>query len=217
MDILLSIWESLQYITCIVFYISIVILLVLLEKHFIQKRSRGELLLPVIALAAAAVLSVTTLHVTYSISSGLEHTQVFAEHREVGRVVAVYDKDQKLKALGQYIREDDEKTAFIDLKVEEGKVTGNSLPISESERKGIEEVLSYRNGRTFSGNSMSYEELLPVGEKYEFSEERVTMDSFLRGMIWYGLPGGILLCMYLVEKGMRYRRNAVKKIKLKDL
>ncbi len=217
MDILLSIWESLQYITCIVFYISIVILLVLLEKHFIRKRSRGELLLPVIVLAAAAVLSVTVSHVTYSISSGLEHTQVFDEHREVGQVVTVYDKDQKLKALGQYIREDDEKTAFIDLKVEEGKVTGTSLPISESERKGIEEVLSYHNGSSFSGRSASYEELLPAGEKYEFYEKRVTVQSFLIGMIWYGLPGGILLCMCLVEKGMRYRRNAVKKIKLKDL
>lgn len=220
MDILLELWSNLQWAAGIVLYFSIIVLLVMLERHFIQKRSKGEFLLPVAAFLVAAVLAAATFHAGYGTGSGLGQIQVSEGNRQVGRLAIVYDKDGDLKAVGQYIRGDDEKIEFIDLQLKNGKVTSSSKPLTSMEKKDMEESLSYRSGKHFSGASMTYEELIPIGEKYEFYEEKVTWHSFFGGMVYYSPAAFIVFFMYLEACGKRkYRRwkNAVIKSKLEDL
>ena len=82
MDIILNLWSGFLLIGTGIFYISVVVLLILLEKHFIRKRSKGEILLPAAALAAAVLLTVFTFSVSTFRSSGLVLQEVLDGNEE---------------------------------------------------------------------------------------------------------------------------------------
>lgn len=216
MEAVLNIWEQVQVLISIVFYVGVFAALVLLEKHLIKKRSKGEWILPVVLLVGAMILSAATFSVHTSGTTRLEHIQVFDGTKETGRVIWISSRENGIIALGQYAAGVDERTRFIDLEIEKDKVIGTSIPISKEEKRGIEEIFSYHRGK-FTGKSISYEELAAMDEAKEVTEEKVTWESLVHGMRFYGMPGFVLLIMYLWSLIRRKRANSLMKSKLKDI
>lgn len=216
MDIFISIWVQISMIAMIVFYISVIIILILLEKHFIKKRSKGELILPIVVLAAALLLSMHCFEIREHKDSGLSSVQIFNENTEVGHLFTVHDGERKLKAIGQFVTREGKHSKFVDIEIEDGKVVWTSQPIDSESRKGIEENVSYYSGQ-FSGKTVPYEELVRIGRENEYTGTFINGNTFLYGGIWFGIPALIPLMMYLVSKLKRKRRNAYNKTKLEDL
>ncbi len=146
MDLMLSCWKYVQMLLGFFFYVGVFAVLILLEKYLIRRRSKGEWILPVVLLVGAMVLSVTTFSMKSSPDTGLEGEQVFVGAEEVGRIIWINSREKGIVALGQYVAGADEQLEFINLEMEKDKVIQTSLPISQAEKKGIEEVFSYQKG-----------------------------------------------------------------------
>lgn len=216
MDLMLSCWKYVQMLLGFFFYVRVFAVLILLEKYLIRRRSKGEWILPVVLLVGAMVLSAATFSMKSSADTGMEHVQVFVGAQEVGRVIWINSREKGIVALGQYISGADEQLEFIDLEMDKDKVIKTSLPISQAEKKGIEDIFSYRK-RKFTGESISYKELAAMKEANPGMTEEVTWGSFLLGMRLYGGPGLILAVMYLWSLIRRKRANLLMKSKLKDI
>ena len=214
-DLMLSCWKYVQMLLGFFFYVGIFAVLILLEKYLISRRSKGDWILPVVLLVGAMVLSVTTFSMKSSPDTGLEGEQVFVGAEEVGRIIWINSREKGIVALGQYAGAD-EQLEFINLEMEKDKVIQTSLPISQAEKKGIEEVFSYQKGK-FTGKSVSYEELAAMKEADPGMKEKLTWGSFLLGMRLYGGPGLILAVMYLWSLIRRKKANLLMKSKLKDI
>lgn len=217
MNFILRVWEYGQGMLSFLFYVGIFAILVLLEKRLIQKRSKGEWILPAGLLIVALVLSVTTFTTNYGSGPNLEHGQVFVGNQEVGRLLWIINReDNNVVAMGQYVAGDNEKARFIDLKVIADKVTEASEPISRKEKNAIEEIFSYRKGK-FTGQSVSYGELVSMDAAKSTIRKEITWMSVVHGMRVYGLPGLVLLTMYLWSLVRRKKANAMLKSRLKDI
>lgn len=215
MHSLFSFWMIMTLVSSVFFYCSIVTVLILAERYLIRKRSRGEWILPLAALIAAIILSMITFKIHYSQGSGLMSDQVFSGEKEVGRIHLVADEKRNLIAVGQFITKEGEKSRFIDLSFDQdGKLVETSEPIRC--RAEIEKELSYYKGKP-SGKSLSYEEMVPIGEKAEFRKDSISKETFLYGGVIYGIPVLILFFLFLWSWWKRRRRLSYDKTRLKDL
>ncbi len=215
MDIILNLWSGFLLIGTGIFYISVVVLLILLEKHFIRKRSKGEILLPAAALAAAVLLTVFTFSVSTFRSSGLVLQEVIDGNEEAGHLWLVHDGDRRLQAVGEFITNEGQQSRFIELTFDQnGKIIHTSQPVSC--RQEIEDTLSMFKGKP-SGRSLTYEELVPLGEKAESRGNFVDGSTLLNGGLWYGVPVLILFGQYFTQLLRRKKRNAYDKTRLEDL
>lgn len=214
MDGFITMWNILIEFTSILFYISIVAILLLIEKYFIRKRSKGEWIFPMVMLAAAFALTIYIFPSQHSMSSGLQSVQVFKGNQEVGHIPVVFDGERNLKAFGQYITREGADTEFIDLELKDGRLVHTSKPLDCEEE--IEEVLSYYKNKA-DGSSQLYEDLIPLGEENEFLETSLSPWTFLYGGVWFGIPVLLLFAQWLNARRRRRKKNYYNKMKLKDL
>lgn len=210
-----SFWMIMTLVSSVFFYFSIVTVLILAERYLIRRRSRGEWILPIVALIAAIILSMITFKTHYSQYSGLMDEQIFSGEKEVGRLYLVADEKRNLIAVGQFITNEGEKSRFIDLSFDRN---GKLIETSEPTRYGkdIEKELGYYKGKP-AGKSLSWEELVPIGEKAEYRKDSINKETFLYGGIIYGIPVLILFILFFVSWWKRKRRLSYDKTRLEDL
>lgn len=214
MEMITHIWSWILMYSPAILYAGAAVILILLEKHFIQKRSRWEKRLPVIALIAAVVLTPMFGQWHESRDSGLGSTQVFKGNQEIGHLIVVYDGERQITALGQYVTRQGKHSDFIDLEVVDDKIVAASRPIDC--REEIEEQLSYFKGK-YTGRSQFYGDLIEIGQQNEYHRTFFKQKTLLFEGFWFAAPGLITLFMYLDSQRRRKRRNAYNRTKLEDL
>lgn len=201
----------------ILFVAGIVGILILAEKSLIEKRSRGRWILPAVALVIVVIVGFSKGVVYYSGTGGLERESVFCGNERKGHINTAADKDRNLKGFGQYITREGAASRFIDIELKDGKLIRSSQKITEAEKKGIEEIFSYYNGKT-SGSSLPYEKVAALGEANKFEGEKRTAGSIFHGiMIYGGIPVMLLFSMAIADRNRRKYKNAYNKTRLKDL
>ena len=201
----------------ILFVAGMVGILILAEKSFIEKRSRGRWILPAAALLIVVIVGASKGVVHYSGPGGLERESVIYGNERKGHINTVVDKDRNLKGFGQYITREDAASRFIDIELKDGKLIRTSQKITEAEKKKIEEVFSYYKGKV-SGSSLPYEKVAALGEASRFKEEKRTVGSMFNGIMLYGgIPVMILFSMAIADRNRREYKNAYNKTRLKDL
>ena len=193
---------------------GVFVILILLEKSFIKKRKKGELILPILVTILAAVFIGTSGVATIS-STAVSWASISVDHGDqyLGEISAILNRDSKrLKAIGTFNRDDGDEIEYIDLEIKDGKIvgTGQALPYKEA----LEESLKPFLNESFTGRSVDYDQLRIQANQIE---RRFSLEAFAYAIVAYGILPVILWLMYGVSKWRRKRRNLLRQTKLEDL
>lgn len=199
----------------VVFLFGVVfVILILLEKSFIKRRKKWELILPIFITILTAIFIGTSGVATIS-SSGTSWASISVGHGDqyLGEISAVLNRDSKqLKSIGTFNREDGDEIEYIDLEIKDGKIVGTeqALPYKEA----LEESLKPHLKEHFTGKSVDYDELYMQANQIK---RRFSLEAFAYAIGVYGILPVTLWLMYGISKWRRKRKNLLRQTKLEDL
>ncbi len=217
MGFLAHLWMTVAAVYGIMFYVGMIGVAVVLERHFIKKRSNGEWILPIVCVVLAVVLGISGFHQRNMGGGRLGSQQIMVDNQTVGVIQVVTDDDYRLVAFGKYITNEGASSKYIDLTVDEkGKITASSQPLPTEVRADMEETLSYYKSVN-AGSSQPYADLMKIDAEVNQIERSLSWATLAYGFMWYGIPACGILGVYLVSVISRKKRRAFDKARLEDL
>lgn len=221
MSILANIWMTMAGVYVILFYVGIVVALILLERYFIKKRSKGEWILPVISLVLALVVVLSEPWGVSTFSGNyIDRIQIHQNNRIVGVLQYMRAPDLEAEFLGDYVTNEGKDSRFIQLKLDkDGHVLDSSEPLSPELIARIEDEIEHfaHVGEPKILESKPYGELVKTLESCRETETTWTLGGFLQRFAYYGILPLVLFGMWLTERQKRKKKNAFNKARLKDL
>lgn len=217
MGFLAHLWMTVSTVYGILFYVGMIGVVIVLERYFIQRRSKGEKILPAICVILAVALSISSFHQKSMGGGSFGEQQIMVNNQTVGVVQVVTDDNYNLIGIGKYITNEGASSQYIDLTIDEkGKVIASSQSLPAAVKSDMEENFSFYKS-VKAGSSQPYTDLTELDAKVNKLERSLSWVTFVYGFMWYGIPACLILGMYLLSAIRRKRRNDFDKARLEDL
>mgnify|MGYP001374557244 CR=1 FL=1 len=211
----------------LIFYIAVIALLVTSQRYLIYKKSRFEKLFALVTFIVSIIVFAAFYNSSFWTprSDGcINHVSVYSdepfESRQIGvqQVVAGGYQQKKVIAVGKFIAGNDGNVRYYDVSVKNGKFTVEGAKTEYAECIGRSLKAQYKGIRSFTGRTISYDELNRAAEKsiYYYDDERSVGSLLITGAVIF-LPVTIVALDYIIMLRKRRKKNLLMKTRLEDI
>lgn len=195
-------------------YTAIIVLLVVLEKYYLERHSgKAKIIVAVSLVISLMLFGAQTPEHSYT-ENAISEIQITDD----AFLYVTLDKNRNITHLGQVATGEDEDMTFYNISMKDGRIYHIPHTISE---KDFEFAFNMTNiyYKKFAGESETYSTLEKYRkEKTEYlSWSECPSSSVTAAAVRASLPFIICTFIYLFTFFRKKRRNMMKKMKLKDL